>query len=296
MVCPHCKKEVPDGSNYCNYCGRPLYAKYTDGAKSIYTIFMTPRLRRTLLRSGINDLRELSRYDKDDQRINFPNSKRGDNIREELNEIMAFHGVAFYGEAAADKPSVNVPVDSLTMKNRLRDILRHMHISDLYELTRYTKQEIHMYGYDAGPATLKQLSELLSSAGLSFKTEDLEEVKRRAQERKELREKRHEEFPGLYPNSMSILSIKSTTRPRKPTTKKSKSTKPMQNRGEAWREKSVGFKWAIEQVQAGKPRKDIIQEFNLLHANDPENYSTSTGKCLSDAILSQWVKDAGLRR
>ena len=70
----------------------------------------------------------------------------------------------------------------------------------------------------------------------------------------------------------------------------------MQNRGEAWREKSVGFKWATEQVQAGKPRKDIIQEFNLLHANDPENYSTSTGKCLSDAILSKWVKDAGLRR
>lgn len=57
----------------------------------------------------------------------------------------------------------------------------------------------------------------------------------------------------------------------------------------AWREKSVAYKWALAQVAKGKPRKQIIEEFNELHAQQPEVYCTREGKPLSKGVLSKWV-------
>lgn len=57
---------------------------------------------------------------------------------------------------------------------------------------------------------------------------------------------------------------------------------------------SVGYKWALGKVLNGFPRKEIIREFNKRHDQDPHNYSTRTGKPLSDAILSVWIRDSGI--
>lgn len=61
-----------------------------------------------------------------------------------------------------------------------------------------------------------------------------------------------------------------------------------------WKQTSVGYLWAIDQVKAGKTYKTIVNEFNLRHEQNPKDFSTRTGKPLSDAILSTWIKDAGL--
>ena len=61
-----------------------------------------------------------------------------------------------------------------------------------------------------------------------------------------------------------------------------------------WKQTSIGYLWAIEQVKAGKPYKSIVNDFNLRHEQNPDDYSTRSGKPLTDAILSNWIKDAGL--
>lgn len=55
-----------------------------------------------------------------------------------------------------------------------------------------------------------------------------------------------------------------------------------------WREQSKGFNWVRAQLAKGKTRATIIEEFNELHAVDPENYSTREGKPLSKGVLSKW--------
>lgn len=57
-----------------------------------------------------------------------------------------------------------------------------------------------------------------------------------------------------------------------------------------WLEQSKGFQWVSIQVRKGKPRKQIIEEFNELHATDPENFSTRGGKPLSKGTLSKWCR------
>lgn len=58
-----------------------------------------------------------------------------------------------------------------------------------------------------------------------------------------------------------------------------------------WREKSKGYKWVCTQVMKGKNRALILEEFNELHATDPENYSTREGKPLSKGVLSKWIRE-----
>lgn len=58
-----------------------------------------------------------------------------------------------------------------------------------------------------------------------------------------------------------------------------------------WREQSKGYKWVQAQVMKGKSRALILEEFNELHAADPENYSTREGKPLSKGVLSKWCRE-----
>lgn len=58
-----------------------------------------------------------------------------------------------------------------------------------------------------------------------------------------------------------------------------------------WKEQSKGFNWVRTQLAKGKPRALIIEEFNELHAQDPENYSTRGGKPLSPGTLSKWCRE-----
>lgn len=58
-----------------------------------------------------------------------------------------------------------------------------------------------------------------------------------------------------------------------------------------WKEKSKGYDWVRKQIAKGKSRKLIIEEFNELHANNPEDYSTREGKPLSKGILSKWCRE-----
>lgn len=58
-----------------------------------------------------------------------------------------------------------------------------------------------------------------------------------------------------------------------------------------WREQSKGYNWVRTQLAKGKSRALILEEFNELHAADPENYSTREGKPLSKGVLSKWCRE-----
>lgn len=58
-----------------------------------------------------------------------------------------------------------------------------------------------------------------------------------------------------------------------------------------WAEQSKGYAWVRTQLAKGKSRALILEEFNELHAADPENYSTREGKPLSKGVLSKWVRE-----
>lgn len=58
-----------------------------------------------------------------------------------------------------------------------------------------------------------------------------------------------------------------------------------------WREQSKGYAWVRTQLAKGKSRALILEEFNELHAADPENYSTRAGKPLSKGVLSKWCRE-----
>lgn len=58
-----------------------------------------------------------------------------------------------------------------------------------------------------------------------------------------------------------------------------------------WREQSKGYAWVRTQIAKGKSRALILEEFNELHAADPENYSTREGKPLSKGVLSKWCRE-----
>ena len=60
----------------------------------------------------------------------------------------------------------------------------------------------------------------------------------------------------------------------------------------AWRDRSVGYKWAIQRVMAGVPSKDVIEECNRLHELQPNVFCTRSGKPLTKGILSHWIADA----
>lgn len=58
-----------------------------------------------------------------------------------------------------------------------------------------------------------------------------------------------------------------------------------------WREQSKGYNWVRAQIAKGKSRALILEEFNELHAADPENFSTREGKPLSKGVLSRWCRE-----
>lgn len=58
-----------------------------------------------------------------------------------------------------------------------------------------------------------------------------------------------------------------------------------------WREQSKGYNWVRTQLAKGKSRALILEEFNEMHALDPENYSTREGKPLSKGVLSKWCQE-----
>lgn len=58
-----------------------------------------------------------------------------------------------------------------------------------------------------------------------------------------------------------------------------------------WREQSKGYSWVRTQLAKGKSRALILEEFNELHATDPENYCTREGKPLSKGVLSKWARE-----
>lgn len=58
-----------------------------------------------------------------------------------------------------------------------------------------------------------------------------------------------------------------------------------------WAEESKGYAWVRTQLAKGKSRALILEEFNELHAADPENYSTREGKPLSKGVLSKWCRE-----
>lgn len=63
----------------------------------------------------------------------------------------------------------------------------------------------------------------------------------------------------------------------------------IQREADEWRKNSVGYQWVINQLKAGVPRKEIIEEFNKRHETNPADYSTRDGKRLSKGVLSKWA-------
>lgn len=58
-----------------------------------------------------------------------------------------------------------------------------------------------------------------------------------------------------------------------------------------WREKSVGYQWVMRQLQKGKIRNEIIEEFNEMRAAGVEGFCTAKGGPMTKATLSLWAKE-----
>lgn len=59
-----------------------------------------------------------------------------------------------------------------------------------------------------------------------------------------------------------------------------------------WKEESVAYRWTMQQVASGKPRRKIVEDFNRLHELQPDVYCTREGKPLSEGVLSRWISSA----
>ena len=59
-----------------------------------------------------------------------------------------------------------------------------------------------------------------------------------------------------------------------------------------WKEESVAYQWTMEKVAEGWSRNAIIDEFNKLHARQPEVFCTRGGTPLSKGVLSKWIREA----
>lgn len=58
-----------------------------------------------------------------------------------------------------------------------------------------------------------------------------------------------------------------------------------------WMEESKGVQWVRAQIAKGKSRALILEEFNELHKQNPEDYCTREGKPLSKGVLSRWCRE-----
>lgn len=58
-----------------------------------------------------------------------------------------------------------------------------------------------------------------------------------------------------------------------------------------WKEKSAGYQWVKRQLQKGKSRKEIIEEFNEMRNAGVEGFNTSNGAALSAGVLSRWASE-----
>lgn len=58
-----------------------------------------------------------------------------------------------------------------------------------------------------------------------------------------------------------------------------------------WRSKSVLYMWTQNQLLKGRPRKDILEEANIMYKKDPVQWGTREGKPLSKGILSFWARE-----
>lgn len=58
-----------------------------------------------------------------------------------------------------------------------------------------------------------------------------------------------------------------------------------------WKEMSAGYQWVKRQLQKGKSRKEIIEEFNEMRDAGVEGFSTSNGAALSKGVLSRWASE-----
>lgn len=58
-----------------------------------------------------------------------------------------------------------------------------------------------------------------------------------------------------------------------------------------WMEESKGVQWVRAQIAKGKSRALILEEFNELHKQNPEDYCTREGKSLSKGVLSRWCQE-----
>lgn len=58
-----------------------------------------------------------------------------------------------------------------------------------------------------------------------------------------------------------------------------------------WKESSSAYKWAMDRIREGMPRKEVVRLFNEQHKLNPDVYCTRTGKPLTEATLSIWCRE-----
>lgn len=75
----------------------------------------------------------------------------------------------------------------------------------------------------------------------------------------------------------------------------SASHKASTDRHQEWMETSAGFQFVKRQLMRGRSRKEIIEDFNDNFEHGIQGFCTRTGKKLTEATLSQWIKHMGLR-
>lgn len=123
----------------------------------------------------------------------------------------------------------------------------------------------------------------------SMRMED--RIRIRTKQALEQRKEQIELYGGFYSKSGRWITKLGAEKGRDMSPAWKEAQKVIANKKNAWRDTSVGYKWVIEQVKAGIPRKTIIEEFNKRHETNPFDYSTPKGAALSKGTLSRWISE-----
>lgn len=66
--------------------------------------------------------------------------------------------------------------------------------------------------------------------------------------------------------------------------------KAITDRHQEWMASSAGFQFVKRQLMRGRPRKEIIEDFNENFEHGVQGFTTRTGKKLNEVTLCRWIK------
>lgn len=217
-----------------------------------------------------NALKSVGLGFRDKYRAPMSNKGLGQNISSnESNGSICLKEASVQGNSASVR---SFPVEDYPFSVRCSNVLRMNGIEDLIYFTQITEKEAAQRLRNCGRKLLTEIKTTLEALGLEFKP-------------KERRTRPHEPKSIDSQNKRDHIMIGDNTLTNESHTK---------DNNKDWEKTNAGYKWVKERVAEGWERKQIIEGFNKLHETDPKNFSSKSGRPLTAALLSQWIKEMGI--